>query len=241
MASDDLGRVVAELRSLPGLAQPVDYGEFRYASLPLCVLDAIFSINARWESIRAAVARYASHFGQPLTHPPGVIPGREEQATIDDLIEQIASIGPDQFASEVMRNRMRTSTRGGILKAEAALQFAQVLSGHSIQVLQDMSPRLDDPRLEDDLRHVHGQQSGVAVRYFFMLSGAHHLIKPDRMIIGYLTRILDQRVGADRAQALLSAAAEVLRSEYPAITPQLLDAAVWGYEREERRNTGRSR
>src|SRR6266705_2637408 len=235
VVSDDLERVIRGLRSLPGLAQPIDYAEFRYASLPLCVLDAIFSINARWETVSAAVGRYATHYGLPLTHPPGIVPSHQQQATVDDLIAQITSVGPDRFASEVMRNRTRTSTRGGILKTEAARNFAQVLSGHGIQVIQDMSERLSDPELEADLRRVHGQGSGVAVRYFFMLAGAHHLIKPDRMILGYLSRTLQQRIDADSAQAVLRAATEALRPDLPAITPQLIDAAIWTYEREHRR------
>jgi hypothetical protein len=233
--SDELGKVIESLRSLPGLAQPIDYTEFRYASLPLCVLDAIFSINARWESVSAAVGRYAAHYGLPLTYLPGMMPGANKQATVDDLIGHISSIGPDRFAKEVMRNRMRTSTRGGILKAEAVLHFAQVLKAHGIQVIQDMSQRLSDPGLEADLRTVHGQGSGVAVRYFLMLAGAHNLIKPDRMIIAYLSRTLGRRVDAGQAQAVLEAAAEALKTEYPAITPQLIDAAIWTYERGQRR------
>ena len=236
--SEDLDKVIESLRSLPGLAQPVDYAEFRYASLPLCVLDAIFSINARWESVSAAVGRYAAHYGLPLTHPPGIVPNPEQQATVDDLIAHITSVGPDRFAADVMRNSTRTSTRGGILKAEAALHFAQVLKAHGIQVIQDMSQRLTDSGLEADLKNVHGQGSGVAVRYFLMLAGAHDLIKPDRMIVAYLSRVLGQRVDADRAQAVLAAAAEALRPEYPAVTPQHIDAAIWTYEREHRKKAG---
>ena len=82
------------------------------------------------------------------------MPPREEQAIVDDLIQHITSLGPDRFASEVMRNRARTSTRGGILKAKAALDFAQVLSDHGIQSLQDMSLHLVDTELEFDLRRV---------------------------------------------------------------------------------------
>lgn len=234
VVSEELDLVVEGLRSLPGLAQPVDYAEFRYASLPLCVLDAIFSINARWESVSAAVGRYAAHYGLPLTYPPGLMPSPEEQATVDDLIGHIESVGPDRFATEVMRNRTRTSTRGGILKAEAALHFAEVLKAHGVHVIQDMSQRLSDPGLEADLKNIHGQGSGVAVRYFLMLAGAHNLIKPDRMIIAYLSRTLGKRVDADRAQAVLGAAAEALKSEYPAITPQIIDAAIWTYERDQR-------
>jgi hypothetical protein len=136
---------------------------------------------------------------------------------------------------------MRTSTRGGILKAEAALHFAEVLKAHGIQVLQDMSQRLTDQGLEADLMKVHGQSSGVSVRYFLMLAGAHHLIKPDRMIVAYLSRVIGERVDADRAQAVLGAAAEALSPEYPAITPQLIDAAIWTYEREHRKTAGKVR
>ena len=231
----DTARIVADIRLLPGFATPIEYDEFRYASLPLCILDAIFSINARWEAVRAAVRRYADHYALPLTHESGTLPLREDQATAHDLIQQITSLGPDRFASEVMHNRARTSSRGGILKAQAALDFAQVLNDHGIQTLQDMSEHLVDIGLESDLRRVHGQASGISTRYFYMLAGAHHLIKPDRMVIRYLTRVLERSVGTDEAQDIVSAAAAILESEKPGITAQLIDAAIWTHERQRSR------
>ena len=231
----DTARVVADIRSLPGFAAPIDYDEFSYASLPLCILDAIFSINARWEAVRAAVRRYANHYALPLTHESGTLPPREGQATVHDLIQQITSLGSDRFASEVMRNRSRTSSRGGILKAEAALNFAEVLNDHGIQTLQDMSEHLLDTGLESDLRQVHGQASGISTRYFYMLAGAHHLIKPDRMMIRYLARVLDRPVAPAEAQDIVGAAAAILQLEKPGITAQLIDAAIWTYERQRSR------
>jgi len=70
---------------------------------------------------------------------------------VSDLIHQISSVGQERFATEVMRNRARTSSRGGILKAEASLRFAEVLQAHGIEVLQDLRDwRSVHPTLEAD-------------------------------------------------------------------------------------------
>lgn len=85
--------------------------------------------------------------------------------------------------------------------------------------------------LDIGLRTVKGQGSGIAVRYFFMLTGADHLIKPDRMILGFLDRVLHRSVGQLEAQTLFTQAAERLRAEHPTVTAQGLDYAIWSSER----------
>jgi hypothetical protein len=105
--------------------------------VPLCVLDAIFSINARYEGVRAAVLRYAEHYKLPVQRPRDVLPPAEAQVTVGDLIDQITDLGPDRFANDIVRHRSRTSPRGGILKAEASLRFAEALRDHDVQVLQE--------------------------------------------------------------------------------------------------------
>ncbi len=85
--------------------------------------------------------------------------------------------------------------------------------------------------LDIDLRTVKGQGSGIAVRYYFMLTGADHLIKPDRMILAFLDRVLHRSVGELEAQTVFTQAAERLRAGYPAVTAQGLDYAIWSSER----------
>jgi len=187
--------------------------------------------NARYESVRAAVLRYAKHYQLPVQRRKEELPPEDQQLTVDQLIDHISGYGPDRFAAEILKNRARTSSQSGILKAEAALRFAEVLRVHDVQVLQDLHGRSEDMALDMDLRIVKGQGSGIAVRYFFMLTGADHLIKPDRMILGSLERQLHRSVGPLEAQTLFTAAAQRLLAEHPTVTAQGLDYAIWSSER----------
>ena len=205
--------------------------ELRYASAPLCVLDAVFSIGVRYESVQALVRRYADHYDLPLHRAAAALPSERDQATVSDLVGQIEALGAERFAVEVVQNRCRTSSRGGILKADAALEFARVLAAHGIETLQDLGTRLEDDALIRDLRAVHGQGSGIAVKYFLMLAGADQLVKPDRMIMRFLERVLGHRVGVDEAQGLLTEAARALG---PPASVGAVDYAIWQHERQQR-------
>lgn len=61
--------MLAYLRGLPDFELAIKGDDYWYASVPLCILDAIFSINARYESVRAAVLRYANHISFPWSVP----------------------------------------------------------------------------------------------------------------------------------------------------------------------------
>ncbi len=152
--------------------------------------------------------RYADHYQLPVERSKDLLPPKDEQLTVDQFIDHITGYGPDRFASEILKNRARTSSQSGILKAKASLRFSEVLRDHRVQVLQDLHGRSEDVALDIDLRTVKGQGSGIAVRYFFMLTGADHLIKPDRMILGFLDRVLHRSVGQLEAQTLFTQAAE---------------------------------
>jgi hypothetical protein len=232
----DVDLLLQHLAALPGFERAGRGEEFWYASVPLCVLDAVFSINARYEGVRAVVTRYCAHFGTPMQRARDALPAPSDQVRVSRLIEQISTVGGAAFAEEVLRNRARTSAVNGILKAEACLQFAEVLRQHKVEVLQDLINRDADPKLFKELESVKGQSSGIAVRYFFMLAGADHLVKPDRMILRFLNRVLDRAVDGGEAQALLSTAAVELQKRYPEVTAQSLDHAIWSRERDRGRN-----
>jgi hypothetical protein len=203
----------------------------RYASVPLCVLDAVFSLNARYQATRRVPERYCRHFGLPLWRPRAEVPPAGQQHTVSDFLANLEHGGAEAFAVEVLRNRQRTSTRNGILKAEAAGRFARALADHGVQELQDVGAAATNGRLEAAVQAVPGQGSGISLTYFFMLAGSDDLVKPDRMLGRFLRRSLGRRVGPEETQELLAAATAQLRLRYPQLTPGLLDQAIWQQER----------
>jgi hypothetical protein len=203
----------------------------RYASVPLCVLDAVFSLNARYQATRPVPERYCSQFGLPLWRPRAEVPPASQQHTISDFLANLEQGGAEAFAAEVLGNRQRTSTRNGILKAEAARRFARALADHGVQGLQDVGAAATNRQLEAAVRAVPGQGSGISLTYFFMLAGSDDLVKPDRMLGRFLRRCLGRQVGPQETQQLLAAATAQLRLRYPQLTPGLLDQAIWQQER----------
>jgi len=75
------------------------------------------------------------------------------------------------------------------------------------------------------LRAVPGQGPGTGVANLFMLAGDTDLIKFDRMVKRFLERVLDRRVNARDAQALLSEVATRRGT-----TAGDVDYAIWEYE-----------
>jgi hypothetical protein len=160
--------------------------------------------------------------------------------TVADLIANINSVGPNVFARDVVHNMQRTSTRNGILKAEAAYLFALALDRHGAQRIQEVPKFGTNASMECEIRSIPGQHSGIALKYFFMLCGDEDLIKPDRMTLGFLADALARPIPDDReAQRLISGACSLLNQRYPALTPRALDHLIWRHQRGDRAKNAR--
>lgn len=209
--------------------------EYYYQSLPLCIIDAVYSIGVRYEGVKNAVARYCAHFDlRRIRETRSALPPVHEQESVTAFCVMAERIGPASMANDVFRNRQRTSAKNGILKAEAVYRFAVVLREHGIEHLQDIPNVIGSTGLAADISSVHGQASGISLGYFFMLAGSDDLIKPDRMILAFLKSALDRSVRMSEAQELLKAAAELLsKAKYPHLTPRLLDHLIWNYQRDQ--------
>jgi hypothetical protein len=216
------------------LALEVSLGdEYRYAHLSFCVIDAVFSIGVRYESTQAVVERYAEWAQLVRNRPADAFPARDAQQPLTVLVEHIEQIGAESFAADVVKNRQRTSTRNGVLKSEAVAQFASVLVAHDVLYLQDVAAKATDKQLDDTLRAVRGQGSGISIAYFFMLAGDDGLVKPDRMLQRFVCRALERPVTLEEIQPLVAAACEQLRQEHRHLNPRVLDHAIWNYERSQ--------
>lgn len=207
--------------------------EFDYPHLPLCVIDAVWSINVRYEGVQNVIQRYCNYAG--LNYPPGGgahISSAPEQ-TIAEFVKLLSLHNAEFLADTVFGNRQRTSPRNGILKAEAVKQFAIVLNRNGIQVLEDLKSGKIPAKVEQEIKAIPGQSSGLSLRYFYMVSGANHLIEPDRMIFRFVQSALVQTITPEMAQQLLMKVSALLKNEYPNLTPGLLDNIIWKYQREQ--------
>nr|WP_306265449.1 hypothetical protein [Pararhizobium sp. IMCC3301] len=205
--------------------------EYFYASLPLCVIDAVFSIGVSYTSTRNTVVRYCKRQNWTRTLAPDAPRARGER-TIVEFLALFDGLAPDQMADELFGNRQRTSTRSGILKAEAVQRFASALKEFGIDDFEDMTG--DRPAAAEKLvRGIPGQGSGISFDYFRMLAGDDNLIKPDRMVQRLIARAIDvkpDQVTPDLARTILKGAIPVLAERGAGWSPRQLDYAIWERE-----------
>ena len=199
--------------------------EYSYSHLPLCVIDAVFSIGVKYEGVTNTVNKFCNYF-QIDKH------SKSQELTVSDILKKLEPYTIEELAEKIYDNRQRTSTANGILKAEAVNLFLNVLKQYNIETIIDVEKVSDSARFEADIKAIKGQTSGVCLKYFFMLAGNDDLIKPDRMIIRFLETITGQSFSLYNCQLILSGVANSLKEKGLKITPKKLDNLIWQYQRE---------
>lgn len=202
---------------------------YSYASLPLCVIDAVYSIGVRYMSTKNVVDNYCTYFDLDK-YTTGNRMGAG-QHNISQLVANIEMIGAERAADRIFRNHQRTSTRNGILKvkAEAVLRFAKVLQKYGIETFHDLRYESLTTGLEKEIQAIPGQKSGLSFHYFCMLAGDDSQAKPDRHVLRYLKEYTGKNYSISEAQELLTKTAERLQGAYPHLSVRLLDHTIWNY------------
>jgi len=212
--------------------------EYYYQSLPLCVIDAVFSIGVRYEGVRKVTQRFAKHAGiRRIRADRGTVPSISEQLSVSEYRRRYGTQNASVLADEVFQNRQRTSTQNGILKAEAVGRFMQVLAKYKVDYFQDLVRIWDDSRFEEEIKEIPGQRSGISLQYFFMLAGNGDLIKPDRMIMRFLERVFPGKsFDVKQATEILQTTSRLLQVDHGLkVSPRELDHLIWRVERERGR------
>ncbi|WP_170408918.1 hypothetical protein [Ruegeria arenilitoris] len=205
--------------------------EFFYASLPLCVIDAVFSIGVTYTSTANTVTRFCERQGWAKSLVPDT-PRTIGEHTINEFLALFDGLTAEQMADDLFGNRQRTSTRSGILKAEAVRQYAEALQANDIEDFGDMT-ETSLTMIEKQVRDIPGQGSGISFDYFRMLAGNDNLIKPDRMVQRYVakaTNMRSDRVTPEFAKSVLLSAIHVLAEQGYAWLPKKLDYTIWSFE-----------
>jgi hypothetical protein len=216
----------AELGLKPSSSTDEDY----YCSLPLCVIDTVFSIGALYQSTLRTVKRFCDYFGVEMVSTvrdpdPGL------QLPVSRFLALFDSYGVERMAGEVFQNRQRTSTRNGILKAEAVYRVCKLLQSCQVEYMQDVSRIIGDPGFEEKFREIPGQTSGISLRYFYMLVGSEDYVKPDRMVARFIKSATGKEYSVEDMHLAIVGAAKVLKKEYPNLTPRKLDSLIWNFQR----------
>lgn len=213
---------------LSNLTQSEEYG---YHNLPLCIIDAVFSIGVRYTSTENTVKRFCDYFGVTRLREKEM-PPTSDQLSVSEFLQLHNGLTFSEMAEKVYQNKQRTSTRNGILKVEAVYLFGKVVSNYGVEYLQDVDKILGNELFESEIARIPGQSSGLSTRYFYMLAGDENFIKPDRMIRRFIYSAIQKELSFDEFQELLNAAHAELVKEFPLLTPRSLDHLIWLYQRD---------
>ncbi len=207
---DELARTIAAHVNVNNVRLPLEYF---YKSLPLAVIDAVFSIGVTYTSTENTVRRFCEN-----QTPSWAIyrnePGPEY--SVEDFLNVTNGRPADELAAHVYGNRQRTSTKNGILKVEAVTRWADILLAHGVNRFADVPMFFGNTALEEHVRALPGQGSGISLDYFKMLIGDEFGIKPDRHILRFM-----EIIGVRDVSVLKNVAAAMR------VTPRLLDYAIW--------------
>lgn len=215
--------------------------EYRYQSLSLCVIDAVFSIGVNYKGVQNVIKRYCEYFHLKENREFEEYPPIEEQQSIETLIANYDNNGIEYFTDQIYRNHQRTSTTNGILKSEAVYRFAITLEKFKVNYFQDIIKICYGERNKQFIEKISlipGQKSGKSLNYFFMLSApweySKNLIKPDRMVIRFLENGLKRKVDPIESSQIITETCEYLRNKYPELTPLIVDNRIWEFQRNQK-------
>lgn len=202
--------------------------EYGYKSLVLGVIDSVFSISAKYESTFKTVERFASYTGIDLYN---------QEFLVSDFIGQYSEYSDIKLAEEVFRNRQRTSTSNGILKAQAVKEFINILDQHNIQTKEDLLKYPNKKDLKQKIAQIKGQKSGITFEYLMMLAGDTERFKPDRHIYRFFEEYLNYgKLDEYKLNIAFKEQLITVQNKYERFTIRMLDNLIWKFvrDREER-------
>ena len=238
----DAERVTDELRRVFNavIAQDLDITPDGYPRAPgLALVDAVFSANAHYASVEKVIRRVREKFR--ITN--------EREFTVEDLLSRLAATvqgahNLDDSLCTFFENRSY-STRG-LHKASQVLIIGRALINlphdfpdipfalnthadyEKINAL-DLDQRIKFlDRLESALTR-HRGMGPATYRYLLLLNGVQ-VVKPDRMVIGWLSEVLERPEGLispREAAALLETATSRLQVEGYPFSAIAADHAIW--------------
>lgn len=204
-----------------------------YSSLPLCALDAIYSIQLKYDvQVVPVVKRMCEALEiEMLAKDPTEIPPVNEQTTVSSFIQKLKD--KDLWDAEKLTSITRTYKTAGsrkILKSDAFIQFLDVLVRNGIDSFQDLNSVENQYSLGMELRTIKGQKESV--NYFFMLAGDKYDVKVDT----HLTRFAQRATGENhltyqQIKDLYKNAAIFFSTAEEEMTPRHFDHIVWNWQR----------
>lgn len=202
-----------------------------YRDSALALIDAVFSMQARYEGARRVVANYANWAGQLETPGLPVDPTAPDCHSISDLARRLGDLPAGDAAKEVFGNRSRHA-RTNRLKAELVVEAAQALVAVGLTIRQDVALHPSGEGYEVQKRAWRSVRGlgPVTFEYFRMLCGAESS-KPDVMILRWLQSTLGKSCDWQHALTLMGALTDELSDRWgERVSQRAVDHTVWRHQ-----------
>ncbi|MFW5848050.1 MAG: hypothetical protein ACOCVF_03970 [bacterium] len=190
-------------------------------SLVIGVIDSVFSIGVKYESTINVVERFSKYVGINI---------EKDEYTLEEFLESFGDYSYEKLANDVFKNRQRTSTRNGILKAEAVVHYINILHDNNINTTKDLLEYKHIDKVKNEIIKIPGQKSGISFAYLMMLSGDTSLFKPDRHIYSFFEVYLGYgKLSESALKQKFDNQYKLIKEEYPIFTIRLLDSLIWTF------------
>ena len=208
-----------------------DPNETFYKSLPVCIIDAVFSIGVKYQNVENAEKAFFKYFNLNISREYS----DKNEYTIEDFIKNMETFSSfEEAAKKGFKNSQRTSSTNGILKAEASYLVAKVFQKHKINTLEDFRKYKNKDSLDNEIKQVKGQSSGIMLKYLYMLAGKSDEIKPDRHMVNFMKTLFPHMRDKKDYPEIIEIIKETikhLKPQYPMLTERFLDVLIWEYMR----------
>ena len=200
-----------------------------YRDSAFALIDAVFSMQARYEGARRVVASYA-RFVERGTPGLPIDASTPDEHGVADLREVLRGHEPQEAAERIFQHRSK-SAAADRLKAELVLEAATALSSNSVQVRK----RQDIAALPTEPSYARQKRAWTSIRglgpvtfeYFRMLCGAE-TSKPDVMVLGWLEEALGAKVGWEEGIELVAALTQELGRRWTCpVLQRSIDHTIW--------------
>ena len=226
MINTEVEKVVECCQQKLGLSTAEERDPIPYQSVPLCVIDAVYSVRAPYESVRDSIGRYCNFFGvQERREEKNTLPQREAQESVGVFLDKFKDRSPEKFADEIFKNPRKTN---GKLKSEIVFGFASSLASLNVEYLQDVPVAVTNDDFEKEIRDLFGVGEW-SYKYFLMLCRLEDYVKVDTHVRKFVRDCICWRANPGHIECLLEEAHKILVTNYPGLTLRLLDHEIWLY------------
>lgn len=198
---------------------------YGYQSLALSVIDAVYSISAKYESTLRVVERFAKRTGVDV---------EQGNYSLSQFLKDFGSYDYEILANDVFKNRQRTSSINGILKAEAVVLYIKALVSFNIDNKDNLLNYPNKDAIRKKIGTIPGHKSGIAFSYLLMLSGDTSTFKPDRHMFNFFGNFLNYgSLDQNHLRQSFDEQLKLIKVRYPKFSIRTLDSMIWNYMKYE--------